>query len=97
MAELGAEEVELHRQAARSARHHGIEKFFGVGEMSCIASREFGDGGSCHDNIEDIANAILAQIHAGVNLLVKGSRAASMERLIARLTETSHSGDTNAL
>ncbi len=97
MAELGAEEIELHRQAARSARRHGVEKFFGVGEMSCIASREFGDGGSCHDNIEDIANAILAQIHAGVNLLVKGSRAASMERLIARLTETSHSGDTNAL
>jgi UDP-N-acetylmuramoyl-tripeptide--D-alanyl-D-alanine ligase len=97
MAELGAEEVELHRQAARSARRHGVEKFFGIGEMSCIASREFGDGGSCHDNIEDITNAILAQIHAGVNLLVKGSRAAGMERLIARLTETSHSRDTNAL
>jgi UDP-N-acetylmuramoyl-tripeptide--D-alanyl-D-alanine ligase len=97
MAELGAEEIELHRLAAHSARRHGVEKFFGVGEMSCIASREFGEGGSCHDNIEDIANAILAQIHAGVNLLVKGSRAAGMERLIARLTETSHSGDTNAL
>lgn len=97
MGELGTDEVELHRQAARSARQNGVEKLFGVGEMSCIASREFGDGGSCHEDIDDTANAILAQIHDGVNLLVKGSRAAGMERLVARLSKTRHSGDTNAL
>jgi UDP-N-acetylmuramoyl-tripeptide--D-alanyl-D-alanine ligase len=97
MAELGAEAVELHRQAGRDARRLGVEKLFGLGEMSCIASREFGDGGSCHDDIDDIAGAILAHIHPGVNLLVKGSRAAGMERLVARLTQTDHSGDANAV
>jgi UDP-N-acetylmuramoyl-tripeptide--D-alanyl-D-alanine ligase len=97
MGELGADAVELHRQAARNARSLGVERFFGLGEMSCIASREFGDGGSCHSDIDDLAAAILAQIHPGVNLLVKGSRAAGMERLVARLTQNNHSGDSDAV
>ena len=97
MGELGDDEIELHREAARSARRHGVEKFFGVGEMACIASREFGGGGSCYDDIDALASAIRAQIHPGVNLLVKGSRAAGMERLVAQLTQTSQPGDTHAV
>ena len=97
MGELGEDEVEMHREAGRSARRHGVERFFGVGEMSCIASREFGEGGSCHDDIDDLAQAIRAQIHPGVNLLVKGSRAAGMERLVEQLTQTSQAGDNHAV
>ena len=97
MGELGDDEVELHRQAARSARRQGVSKLFGVGEMSCIASREFGDGGACYDDIDELANAIRAQIHPGVNLLVKGSRAAGMERLIKSLTQDDGAGENNAV
>ncbi len=97
MAELGPGAEDLHRQAGRSARELGIEKFFGVGEMSCIASREFGESGNCFENIEDMSNAILAQIHPGVNLLVKGSRSAGMERLVALLVAAPESGEANAV
>jgi len=97
MRELGAEEEALHREAAQTARRYGVEKLFGVGEMSCIASDEFGDGGYCFEDINDMAQAILSQIHRDVNLLVKGSRAAGMERLIALLTQATVSGDRNAV
>jgi UDP-N-acetylmuramoyl-tripeptide--D-alanyl-D-alanine ligase len=97
MGELGPDAEELHREAAHCARQHGVDRFFGFGAMSSIASREFGDGGTCYDDIQAMADAILAQIHAGVNLLVKGSRAAHMERLVDRLTQTGHSGDANAV
>jgi UDP-N-acetylmuramoyl-tripeptide--D-alanyl-D-alanine ligase len=101
MAELGAQAVELHREAARSARHHGVERMFGLGEMSCTASAEFGATGSCHESIDDMAESILSQIHQDVNLLVKGSRSAGMERLVERLLQVNHvagpSGDTNAV
>ncbi|MCP4331024.1 MAG: UDP-N-acetylmuramoyl-tripeptide--D-alanyl-D-alanine ligase [Gammaproteobacteria bacterium] len=97
MRELGAEEEALHREAAQTARRYGVEKLFGVGEMSCIASEEFGDGGYCYDDIGGMAQAILAQIHKDVNLLVKGSRAAGMERLVALLTQATLSGDRNAV
>jgi UDP-N-acetylmuramoyl-tripeptide--D-alanyl-D-alanine ligase len=97
MAELGAEASELHREAARNARRQGVEKWFGIGEMSCMASTEFGADGSCHEDIEDMAQSIQAQIHQGVNLLVKGSRSAGMERLVRLLTQTNPVGDSNAV
>jgi UDP-N-acetylmuramoyl-tripeptide--D-alanyl-D-alanine ligase len=97
MAELGADALELHLEAARSARRHGVIKWFGIGEMSCRASREFGDQGYCHEDIEDMARSIQAQIHEGVNLLVKGSRSAGMERLVRLLTQGNPVGATNAV
>ncbi len=97
MAELGAQAGRLHRDAARSARAHGVEKFFGFGEMSCIASREFGASGYCFESIDEMARAILAQLREGVNLLVKGSRAAGMERLVAQLSQSVNRGDADAV
>jgi len=97
MAELGSEAVEIHRQAGRLARELGVEKLFGLGEMSCVASDEFGDSGYCFERIEEMAEAILPQIHQGVNLLVKGSRSAGMERLVTLLTQSSNGGNVNAV
>ena len=97
MGELGTEATALHRQAAESARDQGVEKWFGIGEMSCIASEEFGDAGYCSEQIDDMAEIILSQIHQGVNLLVKGSRAAGMERLVELLTRPHNDGDVNAI
>jgi len=97
MGELGTEAVELHRQAARMARELGVEKLFGVGEMSCIASQEFGAEGYCCERIDEMAETILSQIHQGVNLLIKGSRAAGMERLVTLLSQSVNGGDVNAV
>jgi UDP-N-acetylmuramoyl-tripeptide--D-alanyl-D-alanine ligase len=97
MGELGAEAVDLHRQAAQTAARYGVEKLFGVGEMSCVASAEFGAAGYCYEGIEEMAKSILSQIHQGVNLLVKGSRAAGMERLVAILMQSANGGDANAV
>jgi UDP-N-acetylmuramoyl-tripeptide--D-alanyl-D-alanine ligase len=97
MAELGADAVALHRQAAQTAAEYGVEKLFGIGEMSCIASTEFGAAGYCYEGIEEMANGILSQLHQGVNLLVKGSRAAGMERLVAILLQPANGGDVNAV
>lgn len=97
MAELGAEAVALHRQAAQTAAQYGVEKLFGVGEMSCVASAEFGAAGYCCESIEEMAKSILLQIHQGVNLLVKGSRAAGMERLVVILTQPVNGEDVNAV
>jgi UDP-N-acetylmuramoyl-tripeptide--D-alanyl-D-alanine ligase len=97
MGELGTEAVELHRQAARMARELGVEKLFGVGEMSCIASQEFGAAGYCCEHIDEMAETILSQIHQGVNLLIKGSRAAGMERLVTLLSQSVNGGDVNAV
>ena len=68
---------------------------FGVGEMSCIASAEFGEAGFCFEKIDEMGEAILGQIHQGVNLLVKGSRSAGMERLVEYLLSDDNRGEIN--
>jgi UDP-N-acetylmuramoyl-tripeptide--D-alanyl-D-alanine ligase len=95
MAELGSETEALHKKAAQTARHQGVRKMFGMGEMGCVASEEFGKAGYCFDKIDEMAEAILEQIHEGVNLLVKGSRSAGMDRLVAHLMSNNNRGETN--
>ncbi|MCP3687105.1 MAG: UDP-N-acetylmuramoyl-tripeptide--D-alanyl-D-alanine ligase [Gammaproteobacteria bacterium] len=85
MAELGDESEALHIRAASLAFKQGVDKMYGIGPQSCQASREFGAAGYCFEHIEDMAGAILAQIHDDVNLLVKGSRSAGMEKLVELL------------
>ncbi len=89
MGELGEEAEKLHIEAAKLARKQGVRKMFGIGPLSCIASREFVEQGFCCEQIDDMAKLILVQIHQGVNLLIKGSRSAGMEKLVEILLGSS--------
>ncbi len=85
MGELGSNAELLHRQVAEIAKKQGVKKFFGVGQMSCVASTIFGDNGYCFDKAEDSATLIRSLIHQDVNLLIKGSRSAGMDQLVTTL------------
>lgn len=95
MGELGSEAEALHKFAAQTAKHEGVKKLFGVGEMSCIASETFGEAGYCFEHIDEMAEAILGQIHQRVNLLVKGSRSAGMDKLVDYLLNNHNRGEIN--
>ena len=88
MAELGDESLRLHQEAARSARAMGVIKFFALGSMSCTAASVFDENGHCFQQHEEMAEHIRKQLHPGINLLIKGSRSAGMEKVVALLTET---------
>ena len=94
MRELGDQAELLHTQAAKKARELGVKKFFGLGPLSCAASREFGEQGFCFENVDDMAAAVNAEIHREVNLLVKGSRSAGMEKLVEKLLDEDQAGDS---
>ena len=95
MGELGDETETLHRRAAQMARDYGVKKMFGVGSMSSIACREFGNDGYYYEQLDEMAGSILGQLHQGINLLVKGSRAAGMDRLVDKLVSDTNRGDVN--
>ncbi len=97
MAELGDDARERHRQAALLARELGVEKMFALGQMSCDASTEFGDAGFCFDDVEQMSGHLKEHLHRDVNLLIKGSRAAAMDRLVVLLTRPGNGGDANAV
>ncbi|HET6633309.1 MAG TPA: UDP-N-acetylmuramoyl-tripeptide--D-alanyl-D-alanine ligase [Rhodanobacteraceae bacterium] len=85
MAELGAEEIALHAQAGRQARAAGIDRLFAVGALSAHAVAAFGSDGEWFGDRNALAEALRARLHAGVTCLVKGSRSAGMDRVVAAL------------
>ncbi len=87
MGELGPGAADLHREAGRRAREAGVARLYTVGPLARLASDEFGDGGASYDDIDTLADAVRAALGPGVNLLIKGSRAAGMERLVAKLRD----------
>ena len=87
MRELGAGEIALHAQAGLQARAAGITRLFALGALSAHAVAAFGDGAREYDTHEALADALAADLHAGVRVLVKGSRGSAMDRIVKALLQ----------
>ena len=87
MRELGAGEIALHAQAGLQARAAGIARLFALGDLSAHAVAAFGDGAQAFDSHEALADALAADLHAGVRVLVKGSRGSAMDRIVKALLQ----------
>ena len=87
MRELGAGEIALHAQAGLQARAAGIARLFALGTLSAHAVAAFGDGAQAFDSHDALADALAADLHAGVRVLVKGSRGSAMDRIVKALLQ----------
>ena len=85
MGELGENAAAFHAEIGVAARQSGIEKLFALGELSRNAVREFGSGAQHFESIEDLQNALDAELGADTTVLVKGSRSMKMERVVKYL------------
>ena len=86
MAELGQGADELHVEAGFAARSLGVERLYSVGRYARSASVGFGHGGRDFADVDTLARTLQDEIEPGVSVLVKGSRSARMERVVAALT-----------
>lgn len=87
MGELGVAAVELHARAGQQARAAGMERLYALGELSRTAALKFGPGARHFEDCEALNEALLEDLHAGVTVLIKGSRAMHLERCVAALRE----------
>ena len=85
MAELGEDSAKLHAEMGQAAADMGVARLFGVGELCRNSVHAFGRGASHYDSHEALASALSAELHSGVNCLVKGSRSMHMERIVQSL------------
>lgn len=89
MAELGEERLARHRALGKQARELGIERLLFLDEegdeASSEAVRAFGPGGELSDDADRLAAAVRPLLTGETTVLVKGSRAARMERVADRL------------
>ncbi|GAA0887818.1 UDP-N-acetylmuramoyl-tripeptide--D-alanyl-D-alanine ligase [Rhodanobacter soli] len=85
MAELGADARALHAGIGARARERGVDRLFAVGPLGVATVEAFGAGGEHFDDKAALIAALKSRVHAGVTCLVKGSRSAGMEQVVAAL------------
>lgn len=87
MRELGPQARELHAQIGALAKKSGIAWLYTVGELSRAAAAAFGEGAQHFADQESLTHALAADVRAGVNVLVKGSRGSAMDKVVKALLD----------
>ncbi|SDJ90119.1 UDP-N-acetylmuramoyl-tripeptide--D-alanyl-D-alanine ligase [Billgrantia gudaonensis] len=85
MGELGADADRLHAEVGRYARERGIDMLGTCGAPARPACDAFGEGGYHFNDREALTRHVLDHLPPGASVLVKGSRSAGMEKVVAAL------------
>ena len=97
MGELGPDTEALHAQAGVDARACGIERLFTLGSSAAAAATAFGIGAQRFEQLEALVAAVREELDESVVVLVKGSRAARMERVVQALSADTTGGSVHAV
>lgn len=93
MAELGIHTARAHAAVGRRAAELGLNRLIGIGEAAAVTVEAACEAGLSHalavDSLETALAALRAYVRPGDCLLIKGSRAARLERLGAMFRENS--------
>lgn len=85
MGELGRWSQKHHQQVGEAARQHGIDLLLAYGEQSKIAAKAFGKGSRHYSSQMDMLADLIEKLDENTTVLVKGSRAAAMEKVVQQL------------
>lgn len=86
LGELGPEQQALHAELGRRASEAGIDRLLSCGSLSHAASESF-EGESQHfESQEALIEQIGGQLSADDSVLIKGSRASAMDRVVTALS-----------
>jgi len=84
MGEVGQQGPEFHQEVGAFAKASGIEALFTLGDLCAHSSQAF-EGAYHFADMDNLQQAVLAQISSYNSVLVKGSRFMKMERLVDAL------------
>ncbi len=87
MGELGADAERMHRETGEAIRTAGVDRLLAVGPLSRAAVDGFGEGAEWFETVESLTDRAADLLGSNVTVLVKGSRAAGMERVVTALAE----------
>jgi len=88
MAELGKDAAALHAEIGAQAARSGIEHLLSFGALGQVAVEAFGQGGRHYQLMDDLIVEARQLLDKDTVVLIKGSRAARMERVVDDLSRT---------
>lgn len=87
LAELGEDAAQLHRLLGEQAQASGIDRLLTCGSLSALAGESFAGEHRHFTQHQSLIDAVLKDLSHDDSILVKGSRSAGMERVVAGLRE----------
>jgi UDP-N-acetylmuramoyl-tripeptide--D-alanyl-D-alanine ligase len=88
LGELGPQAARLHREVGEAARAAGVAELYAVGDLCRGAVEGFGPAGRHFDDQAALIAALRHDLTAADLVLVKGSRQAAMDRVVAALARS---------
>lgn len=85
MGELGQDAAAWHRAALEQAVTVGVERVRTLGPLAAEMARAFTGDGRAYDTHEALSRQLTQELKAGDTVLVKGSRAMAMEKVVAAI------------
>jgi len=85
LAEVGEDIDVVYKQLGEKAKESGVDRIYAVGAASAV-SASFGHGGHGFENNEQLLEQLKNELRSGDMVLIKGSRAAGMEWVVAGLS-----------
>ncbi|MFN3985270.1 MAG: UDP-N-acetylmuramoyl-tripeptide--D-alanyl-D-alanine ligase [Rhodocyclaceae bacterium] len=82
MGEVGESSAQVHDEVGGYAKSKGVDALLALGEMSAVAVRNFGEGGTHFKSPEALVATLEKLLDADTVVLVKGSRFMRMERVV---------------
>lgn len=87
MLELGEKATQLHYDLGLTASKMGINQLFCCGELTQNTVKAFGKNGYHFESQDDLIDALKDTLNQNTNVLIKGSLAMNMSRVVDALTE----------
>lgn len=85
MGELGADEIEFHKDIGRFAKDCGINSFFATGELAEHASNSFDNDNKFYAKKSDLVLDLKKVLNKNTTVLVKGSNSQRMDEIVKQL------------
>lgn len=86
MGELGADAAAIHAEVGRYAKQRQVAALYTLGKLSAETSAAFGVGAAHFSDLESLLMALQSSLTGTDAVLIKGSRSARMERVVAALS-----------
>lgn len=83
MGELGEESIRLHKKAGEKAKEFGVTRLLALGDLAKHAVDSFGTGAAHFSDHETIIEVLRRDLHEKICVLVKGSRAMQLDKIVA--------------
>lgn len=87
--ELGEQSDAVHEHLAIQAKEYGISRLFALGDKTRLTVSKFGDGAVFYASHDELTTELKQQLHKGVVVLIKGSRAQKLETIVGAIVDES--------